>query len=94
MVMIKDSELAETLQTTRLRLQILTLVRSVATEVLDTTGIQTAVDHIRSGCPASPEADTITQRSSPPENLCSEQWVARLRAAGVIDQQTNAACRH
>lgn len=51
-VALREAEFAEALETNRLRVQVVTFVRGLATEDLDTTGIQSAVQHIKAGCPA------------------------------------------
>jgi len=61
-VIIEGSEFAEALETNRLRLQVLTLVRGVATEDLDISGMRAAVDHIRAGCPESGSTPALCSR--------------------------------
>lgn len=50
-VVIDGSDFADLLQSTRLRVRILTMVRGVITEDLDTTGMLAALEHIHAGCP-------------------------------------------
>lgn len=97
-VIIDGREFTQVLESNRIRLQVLTLVRGVATEDLDTTGIQTAIDHIRIGCPVSSSATTPSPIAAlvpvvlETEIRCSEQLVGRLKAAGVTEKQINASC--
>ena len=107
-VIIEGREFSQAVETNRLRIQALTLVRGMATEDLDVTGIKEAVDHIRSDCPIPPPASvpvtapapvlaaTAIQETRAPlatEKPCTDQLLTRLRAAGVTDKQINAACR-
>ena len=48
---INGTEFSQALQNDRLRVQVLTLVRGVALEDMDLSGIKGAIDHIRNGCP-------------------------------------------
>lgn len=50
-VIIDGADFFRALTTTRVLVQILTLVRGVKIEDIDTAGMQSAVDHINSGCP-------------------------------------------
>ncbi len=92
-VIVEGAEFRQALDTTRLRVQVLTLVRGVTTEDLDTTGIQAAVEHIRAGCPLQADGGVGAKPSSTPESACLEPLIARLRAAGVSEQQIATACR-
>lgn len=92
-VIIEGAEFSQALETNRLRVQVLTLVRGVATEDLDTTGIQSATEHIQAGCPVANASDATAKPPTPTDGVCSEQLVVRLRAAGVTEQQINTACR-
>lgn len=90
--MIEGTEFTQALDTNRLRVQVITLVRGVAMEDLDITGIRSAVEHIRAGCPASTGSESIARPAAPAEIACPEPLLARLRAAGVTEQQISAAC--
>jgi hypothetical protein len=92
-VIIEGSEFRQVLETARLRVQVLTLIRGVATEDLDTTGIQAAVEHIHAGCPQQAEGAAGSKPAGSADSSCPEALVARLRAAGVTDQQIATACR-
>jgi hypothetical protein len=102
-VIIEGREFSQAVETNRLRLQVLTLVRGVATEDLDTTGVQAAVEHIRAGCPMpAPVAALVVIPAVAPvseakavvsfEKACSDQLVLRLRTAGVTEKQIKSAC--
>jgi hypothetical protein len=92
-VILEGSEFADALQSNRLRIQVLTHVRGIATEDLNITGIQAAEDHIKAGCPPTAESSTAPKSQSKQESLCSDQLRARLRAAGVTQKQMVGACR-
>ena len=91
-VIISGNDFSELTQTIRLRLQVLTLVRGVASEDLDTTGIQAAVENINSGCPVQAEAPKA-QSTATPESLCSDQLISRMRANGLKDVQIQNVCQ-
>ena len=98
-ITIKDSEFSQALESNRIRIRSLTLVRGLAQEDLDITGIQTALEHIRAGCPSSNSSTAqSTKRTAPAsgtphqENLCSEQLLINLRAAKVSEKQIKRAC--
>jgi hypothetical protein len=104
-VIIDGREFSQAVESSRIRLQALTLVRGLASEDLDTTGIKAAFEHIRAGCPvpepvvaAPPAAASISAPDAKPavaeEKACSEQLQARLKAEGVTDKQIKAACRN
>lgn len=92
-VVIDGSDFRQALETTRLRLQVLTLIRGMATEDLDTTGIQAAVEHIKAGCPAPSDGVVVPKPNVPAETVCSEILRSRLQSAGVTDAQISVACR-
>lgn len=92
-VMIDGADFTQALNTTRLRVEVLTLVRGLKREDLDITGIQSAIEHIRAGCPASTGVDPVARPPTPAEPICPEPLLSRLRAAGVTTAQINAACR-
>jgi hypothetical protein len=92
-VIIEGNEFRQATETARLRIQVLTLIRGVATEDLDTTGIQTAAEHIQAGCPQEVEGAAGAKPTGVGDSSCPEALVARLRAAGVTVQQIATACR-
>ena len=92
-VIIEGNEFRQALETARLRVQVLTLVRGVATEDLDTTGIQAAAEHIQAGCPQEADGASGAKPAGVTDSSCPEALVARLRAAGVTVQQIATACR-
>ena len=92
-IVLHGNEFTEATQSNRLRLEVLTLVSGVATLDLDISGIQSAVDHIKAGCPASADNSQNAKPTTTPEAFCSEQLEAKLRAAGVAEQQISTACR-
>ncbi|MFM7341234.1 MAG: hypothetical protein ACKO3Q_00890 [Betaproteobacteria bacterium] len=89
-LILEGTELAQAVDTQRLRVQVLTLVRGVFTEDLDTTGLQAAAQHIREGCPDAGAQPTPPQTAV--ESLCGEQLVSRLKASGVTERQIASAC--
>ena len=91
-VIVEGAEFSEALDSTRLRLQVLTLVRGVAQEDLDTSGIKEAVEHIRAGCPVSATSQPTTAPRAESSPLCSDELLTRLRAAGVTQSQIQSAC--
>lgn len=92
-VVIDGNDFSQTLQTNRLRVRVLTLVRGVLTEDLDTTGIQAAVKNIQSGCPISPNTSSVPKPGITVESHCSVELIKRMKAAGITDQQITSACR-
>jgi len=92
-VIISGNDFSELGQTARLRLQVLTLVRGIVNEDLDTTGIQAAVENINSGCPVQAEAKKV-QSTATPNSLCSDQLISRMRANGLTDAQIRNICQN
>jgi hypothetical protein len=107
-VIVDGIDFSRALETSRIRLQVLTLIKGLTTFDFDVTGIATAVEHIRSDCPI-PTATPVAIIASPPstaspqnadlkstpitEGLCPENLIPRLRAAGVTEKQIKSACR-
>ena len=87
-VIIEGSEFQNALATNRLRLQVLTLVRGVTFEDIDTTGIKSAVEHIQAGCPLPTEAGSAESALG----TCPSEMVTKLRASGLTEDQILKAC--
>ena len=96
-VIIDGTNFDELTQTNRLRLQVLTLVSGVITEDLDISGIQEAVENIKSGCPVpevAPKSQSAPAQSAPaPESLCSDQLISRMKANGIKALQIKKICQ-
>lgn len=92
-VIIDGNEFLEAVQSNRLRLEVLTLVRGVSTEDLDITGVQSAFDSIRSGCPLQSDAEAIPRSVTTGDSKCVESLISRMRAAGITDAQISSACK-
>lgn len=92
-VMIDGNEFSEAVQSNRLRLEVLTLVRGVATEDLDITGVQAAIESIKLGCPMKSESDSTQRGSAASDSVCSESLVSRMKIAAITDAQIASACK-
>jgi hypothetical protein len=90
-IILEGAEFAEVSTTARVRVQVLTLVKGLFTQNLDTTGIDEALKHIRSGCPA-PTGNSKTHTAPAIKPLCNESLTSRLKVAGVTAAQIAIAC--
>lgn len=107
MVIISGTDFYELTKTNRLRLQVLTLVSGIFNEDLDISGIQEAVENIKSGCPVpevasksqsvpaqiTPAQSAPVQSTSAPESLCSDQLISRMKANGIKALQIKKVCQ-
>lgn len=106
-VIIDGGDFYELTKANRLRLEVLTLVSGVHNEDLDITGIQEAVENIKSGCPVPevvPQPQSVPVQSTPvqsapvqstsgPESLCSDQLISRMKANGIKAIQIKKICQ-
>lgn len=92
-IIISGTDFAELLEGDRLRIQASTLVSGIATEDLDISGINSALENISNGCPIQPNVATTkkTEKGSTPS--CTEILVTRMKAQGLKENQINAICK-
>lgn len=88
-VSISGNSFQKLLGSDRLRVQVLTLVRGIATFDLDLSGIDAAVENIQNGCPGEPTGDSD---KSSPTSLCGDRVIARLKERGVSEDDIAHAC--
>jgi hypothetical protein len=86
-VSIEGGDFTKLLGSTRLRMQVLTVLDTVAEVDIDLTGVPAAVENIRSGCSGPP----IEAKSVEP-TACGDRVVARLRQRGVSQDIITFAC--
>lgn len=78
----------------RLRYQSSTLVDSVKSGDLDLTGLATALNSIKSGCPLRlASATTPKKTKAHGKSLCNSALVNRMRKHGLKDSEIDAICR-
>ncbi|RJF99050.1 hypothetical protein D3871_11400 [Noviherbaspirillum saxi] len=97
-VIISGTDFTELVSSNRLRVQVSTLVRGIANEDLDLTGIQSTLENIKAKCPAQkeevkPAAVPLAPVSSAALTSCSTELKARMKAQGIKDKQIEAICK-
>jgi hypothetical protein len=93
-IIISGSDFSELLESDRLRVQAMTLVRGIATEDFELVGIKDALESIRSGCPVQPKtsAPHVVEKPSA-VSTCTEQLLSRMKAQGLRESQIQAICK-
>ncbi len=98
-VIIKDADFQLALESTRIRVEVLTLVSGVQSFDINTSGIKEAVDFIKEGCPIQEKAASAPQVAIPVEPpvavaaMCSDVLKERLKRAGLSARKIEEACR-
>jgi hypothetical protein len=100
-IIISGTDFSELLESDRLRIQASTLVRGIANEDFDLSGIKDALDSIRANCPTqartTPAAESekpsipVSENLTPP--VCSDALVSRMKAQGLKEKQILAICK-
>lgn len=91
-VIITGKEFSRLESSSRLRYQVSTLVRGLATGELDLNGFSAALDNIRRKCPATstPESETNASTLSP---QCTPTLIANMQEQGLSEEQIRTICK-
>lgn len=89
-IIISGQDFAELLESQRLRVQASTLIRGLANEDLDLSGLSEAVENIKAECPVQ-SASTV-RRGGKKASACSETLIGRLRGQGLEEREIVAIC--
>lgn len=94
-VIMEGLDFKEAIESNRLRVEALTLVRGVQNEDLDLSGIKAALENINGGCPVQPTitATVGTASEKPLESACTNVLVSRMKAQGIKEKQILAICK-
>lgn len=84
---IEGNEFTKLLGSTRLRMQVMTVLRTVVDFDIDLTGMAAAVENIRADCPGPP-----VETKSAEASACGDKVIARLREKGVAQDVIKFAC--
>jgi hypothetical protein len=87
-VRITGDEFRKLLGSSRLRVQVLTLLRGIEDRDLDLIGISEALANIRQGCPGAPQGSAASEKPS----LCSDKIQKRLREKGMSPTDIQYVC--
>lgn len=75
----------------RLRIQALTLVRGIEEKDFDLTGITEAVQHIQSGCPL-PASSPLSSTKQNSDSSCTVSLISKMKAQGLAPDKIAAIC--
>jgi hypothetical protein len=99
-IIITGTDFSELSESSRLRIQALTLVRGVVNEDFNLTGIKDALESIRTSCPVqvNSTSENLEKTSSPvsessPQPVCSDTIISRMKAQGLKEKQIRAICK-
>lgn len=92
-VIISGTDFSELIGSDRVRIQASTLVRGIANEDLDLSGIKGALESIKAGCPIQANASPTPKLDDPATSLCAEKLILRMRAHGLEESQIVAICK-
>jgi hypothetical protein len=88
-IIISGSDFSELVESNRLRVEAATLVRGIANEDLNLTGIKDALESIKGDCPIQADK-TIVPKEEP---ACSDVLMARMKAQGLKETQILVICK-
>lgn len=89
-IIISGADFAELLDSNRLRVQASTLIRGLANEDLDLSGLSQAVSNIKAECPI--QASAGGERKAEKAAVCSDVLLSRMRSQGLKESQILAIC--
>jgi hypothetical protein len=84
---LEGAEFSKLLGSSRLRMEVLTVLSHSVAFDIDLTGMAAAIENIRANCPG-PAVETKSAQAS----ACGDKVVARLREKGVAQDVINFAC--
>lgn len=90
-ISISGADFSKLMDSRRLRVEVLTLVRGVINEDLDLAGIREARTNIEQGCPVTGEVQPKATTAA--VGLCPGKVVERLKARGLTDKDTQELCK-
>lgn len=88
-IIISGSDFSELVESNRLRVEAATLVRGIANEDLDLSGIKDALESIKGDCPIQSTKTTVPKA----ESTCTDVLVARMKAQGLKETQILVICK-
>jgi hypothetical protein len=92
-LILEGSDFYEAMRSTRLRMQVGTLVRGIETIDLELTGIDPTVANIGSGCPIGEGAHAPgAAQKRKPKSQCTKELIARMKKQGIGADQIEAIC--
>ena len=92
-VIISGSDFSELIGSDRLRLQASTLVKGVANEDFNLSGIRGALESIKAGCPIQANAAQMPTLDLPSASLCTDKLIQNMKAQGLEESQIAAICK-
>ncbi|MET4574984.1 hypothetical protein [Ottowia thiooxydans] len=95
-VVISGREFVEALKSTRLLVQVSTLVGGVKMQEVDTTDMMAALDNIKAGCPIAATPITPKREVGAEQSVsgsCSPELIERMKKAKISASQIELACK-
>lgn len=89
-VVFSSEEFAKALGSSRIRMQVMTVLDNLDQKDLDITGIREAHENIKAGCPG--EAQSAATAAPAGGSLCSTLVVTRMRQRGIAEGDVRAVC--
>lgn len=86
--MVSGDDFQKVRGSSRLRLEVLTLIRGVENQDLDLAGLTETLGNISAGCPGEP----LGEKQSLAPTLCSEKILKRLREKNIPPEEIAYIC--